>query len=278
MTYEEYVEQQSGIGVALALVLLRALRPFQDIEIGRNRWIRMLASIYPAVLRARYDAARLARQFYDDERSRVLEDRLRHEVFLAEYDPGWFMEAMEPARATFAKANATDQARDHVIQIALKEMENGGRRTIRRAVESDDKAIGWARVEGGGESCGFCLMLISRGPVYKDQGGNDGARKAGLNADDDLAVEVWKRYEKSGDDAELSELMTRWHKNCDCKVVPVFDRANWPGREAYESASELWGRVTKSFTGKDKLRAFREHVEKTTPLKRRPRQAPRRAA
>jgi hypothetical protein len=43
---------------------------------------------------------------------------------------------------------------------------NGGRRTIITATVADPKALGWARVTGGG-ACAFCKMLASRGPVYK---------------------------------------------------------------------------------------------------------------
>lgn len=48
----------------------------------------------------------------------------------------------------------------------------------------------YARVPSGSETCDFCTMLASRGPVYRTE------RSAGA--------------------------IDHWHANCDCRVVPVF--------------------------------------------------------
>src|SRR5699024_4357875 len=87
---------------------------------------------------------------------------------------------------------------------------------------------GWARVATGAETCAWCLMLVSRGPVYHE------ASTAGLDLPDEEAIEA------IGRGADLSEFMDRWHPNCDCKVVPVFDENDWPGREAWKAAEEKW--------------------------------------
>lgn len=244
MTYEQYVKEIQRISVALIVALLGLLKPFQHLAMGTAQWLRMLAWIFPTVLRARYESARVARMYYDSERSRKTEELARHDLYLANYDPAWFRQAMEEVREDFSRENATQEALDRVISVAVKEMENAGRSTIRRGTQSDPRALGWARVEGGGESCGFCLMLISRGPVYKDQAsaGGDG----------------WKRF-----DPQLAQFVTSWHPNCDCKVVPVFSRSNWPGKDKYEAAERLWIEITKGYSGKEKLKAFRQHVEKT---------------
>lgn len=70
------------------------------------------------------------------------------------------------------------------------------------------KAIGYARVITGEWTCGFCVMLASRGPAYKS------AEKAGLR----------KRADGT--------FYNSFHYNCDCIVVPVFGHArNYPGAE-----------------------------------------------
>lgn len=70
------------------------------------------------------------------------------------------------------------------------------------------KAIGYARVITGEWTCGFCVMIASRGPVYKS------AEKAGLRKRED------------------GTLYNSFHYNCDCIVVPVFGHArNYPGAE-----------------------------------------------
>jgi len=63
-----------------------------------------------------------------------------------------------------AMANALVQVSGSMSRIAL----DSGRDTIMDNVRSDPRAVGWAR-EGSGEECAFCAMLISRGPVYKEE-------------------------------------------------------------------------------------------------------------
>ncbi|MFD1047547.1 hypothetical protein ACFQ1S_19375, partial [Kibdelosporangium lantanae] len=70
---------------------------------------------------------------------------------------------------------------------------------------------------------------------------------------------------EAGDPKALDELMTRWHPGCDCKVVPVFNRAAWPGRDACLRARQIWAQHTKGHTRMDnKLNAFRRAIERGT--------------
>lgn len=88
---------------------------------------------------------------------------------------------------------------------------------------------GWARVATGKETCAFCLMLISRGPVYLS------AKGAGLDLHDAGAAAA------IGNGEDVSQWMNQWHIGCDCKVIPVYDKLNWPGMYAADRALELWG-------------------------------------
>lgn len=65
-----------------------------------------------------------------------------------------------------------------------------GRDTIARSVEADTAGARWARVPYG-KTCAWCLMLASRGPVYRSEQSAGGARS--------------------------------WHSHCDCTPTPV-----WP--------------------------------------------------
>lgn len=87
---------------------------------------------------------------------------------------------------------------------------------------------GWARVATGEETCAWCLMLISRGPVYQ------GADRAGLDLDDQEAVEMIAAGE------DISQHMDEWHTGCDCLVVPVFRLDDWSGKQAADKALDLW--------------------------------------
>lgn len=87
---------------------------------------------------------------------------------------------------------------------------------------------GWARVATGRETCAWCLMLVSRGPVYES------ARTAGLRMDDSDAAEA------IAEDKAVNDAMNEWHAGCDCKVVPVFKQGEWAGAEAAQRALDFW--------------------------------------
>lgn len=122
---------------------------------------------------------------------------------------------------------------DKVQAVAERHARMPSREALTDAVESDDDdvgpEVGWARVLTGAESCGFCAMLASRGPVFKskksasDAGGVDG-----------------KAY----------------HDNCDCEVILVREDQDWVGREEYEALEQLWASSTAGTNGKSALKAF----------------------
>lgn len=128
---------------------------------------------------------------------------------------------------------------NRVQAVAERHARMPSREALTDAVESDDEGhddddddspeIGWARILTGAESCGFCAMLASRGPVYKSK---KTASEAG-GVDD-------KAY----------------HDNCDCEVVLVREDQDWVGREEYEALEQLWASSTVGANGKSALKAF----------------------
>jgi len=102
--------------------------------------------------------------------------------------------------------------------------------------DDDSPAIGWARVLTGEESCGFCAMLASRGPVYKSKR-------------DALFV--------SNRSARFSPIKRdKYHDDCDCEVVLVREDRDWPGRSEFEALEQLWASSTVGANGKGALRVF----------------------
>lgn len=81
----------------------------------------------------------------------------------------------------------------------------------------------WARVLTGAENCGFCVMLASRGPVYSS------AAEAGRG---------------QASDSDYVAGINTYHTNCDCLVVPIYDYANWPGRDQWRAAERVYKKVT----------------------------------
>lgn len=99
------------------------------------------------------------------------------------------------AATTTAEAASSASAMRHAL--------NGGREVIIRSVEADRRALGWARVVSG-KPCPWCLMLASRGPVYREE-------TAGFEA----------------------------HDNCSCSAEPVYHAdAAWP--PGAREAQDLW--------------------------------------
>lgn len=248
MTIEEYAEAQAAISAAAVREVLAVAGQFLQPRMNNSLWIQFLRLLFPIVLRRRDQSARLARTFYDEQRKLHHPNLPPHEIFLAEYRLEWFIDAMEASRAEFSRPGASEDAAANVALRAMKEVENGGRKTLIRPVEDedvqDDVVQGWARVATGRETCEFCLMLVSRGPVYTS------ARAAGFRADDELAKDILH----NGTEEEIRKLMTRWHEGCDCKVVPVFDRQSWPGRDAFLRAQEVWKKYSKMVDRDPKLR------------------------
>lgn|SRR6187551_40734 len=251
MLLTELHRRQRNISARVMRVVLAVLLPFLLIPLTSQVWGDIVRSIFPLVNEARRESAQLAREYYDTQRERHTDEDERFDVDLAGYEYDWFYEAMLPAKKSFQLNETTLGQAIQAGFRAVKEVENGGRRTIRNAVDRDSSAVGWARVATGRETCGFCLMLVSRGPVYQS------AESAGLNTDDTTALEILDE----GDTEAFNELMTRFHPNCDCKVVPVFDRNDWQGRDDYLEAQKTWKEVTKGLSGRDALNAFRRAIE-----------------
>lgn len=100
---------------------------------------------------------------------------------------------------------------------------------------------GWARVATGNETCGWCLMLISRGPVYY------GADTAGLNLSETAALQMFQASDTETYFDDIDQFMEDWHTGCDCKVIPVFKADDWensPYGRAASRALGLWNDAT----------------------------------
>lgn len=97
------------------------------------------------------------------------------------------------------------------------------------------RPVGWARVLQGRWSCGFCIMLASRGPVYSSA---DAAKY--------VAAPVGEKSREGGflsrkARAELRKKNPRaFHEHCDCIVVPVFDPENWSGRAEQQRLAKFY--------------------------------------
>lgn len=121
-------------------------------------------------------------------------------------------------------ARAMDIGRSMSSGSAMRHALDGGRQTVTDTIAIDDRALGWARTVSG-HPCGFCAMLASRGPVYRDD-------TVGFDA----------------------------HDHCSCGAEPIYHQdAAWPsGARQYQT---LWNETTAGLSGADARNAFRQAVE-----------------
>lgn len=92
---------------------------------------------------------------------------------------------------------------------AVRIMQNAARGLVYDMADTDARVLGYARFSTTGEPCGWCAMLIARGPVYKSAASaaaqeRDGARRIDLETSQ-----------------ALSEA-DKYHDNCRCVAVPIF--------------------------------------------------------
>lgn len=212
--------------------VLRLLRPKRNREVSDNAWVDLVDALYSLIWESRRESAQLAREFFDEQKGRF-DSGPRQPINLPSYRREWLEQSLEPQRARLVIADTPEGALTEVTEIAMKETENAGRRLLIRAVEESPKAIRWARVLTGRENCAFCIMLASRGAKY------------------------WTEDSAGGGDES-----NKFHKGCDCKIVPVFDLSNWPGMEAAREADQIYRNATSGAKGqKAVLRALRQYLK-----------------
>jgi hypothetical protein len=110
---------------------------------------------------------------------------------------------------------------------------NGGRSAIWNHAQRDQRALGYVRVSRTGTPCGWCAMLISRGPTYRSE-------RSATYSDGD-----------------------KYHDNCHCYAMPVFTREQYSSSDLFDlnrRYSELWPQVTKGLSGKAAVSAWRRFI------------------
>lgn len=137
-----------------------------------------------------------------------------------------------PPTETLPSADsAIADAKARLAAATEQQVLDAGRNTVVDNAQRDRKAKGWARIPEPG-ACSFCLMLATRGAVY--------------------------RTEQTAD--------FKSHDHCRCHVEPVFN-AYEPSARVRE-AQALWASSTSGKSGNAARIAFRQAVEgRTAPQK-----------
>lgn len=274
MTPEEYEQAVAAKATPAFLLAAQLLAGMRAVEMTEQAWTAFLQAVYGTVQQLAWEAALAARDFYDAERLRQIPGVPRQDFNLPRLSFEQFVKDMESVRK---HTTQPDFPVEVVAMRVARSVENSARRTIIRGVEDPDPILdqfldeptpvqdrpkkvktpkvqklvrGWARVPTGRETCGFCWMLCSRGPVYEN------SWQAGAKIGDS---EVIKR---TADGSMTSDDMNQWHTGCDCKTVPVFRLEEWPGKELHEAAWALWEKeIQYRYHGNDAINEYRKLVE-----------------
>ncbi|PZG20607.1 VG15 protein [Nonomuraea aridisoli] len=225
MTPEEYRRQQAGV-LARLLQLLMPLLGVLQARPSDQQWRAFVQALYPIVMRSRTESWRAAERLYRGQR--VLQGAPEGPIEFPRrnYPP----EALDKALRRVARGRLAglddgqavpELVRQEAAAVVVRHAQDAGREAIVDAARHDPEALGYARVATGTSTCAFCLMLVSRGPVYK-------SASAALLRDG------------TGEP---------YHDRCDCIAVPVFAREEWPGRAEYEAAERLWREGGRSLNG-----------------------------
>lgn len=118
----------------------------------------------------------------------------------------------------------------------------------------DAKILGWIRFSRTGTPCGWCAMLLSRGFMKKPDGSTVPAlyrtrASAGSGAN------------SAGEDTADAD---KYHNNCKCVAVPVFDLAQLdsPLFDVNRLYATQWPKVTKGLGGNAAMSAWRSFIRR----------------
>lgn len=197
------------------------------------------------------DLADLESQALEEVREALINTGPRiqdRKIRLAEPD-GQLAEVVDINRG---RQEAHDQAGNRQAAVAAMNVMNGGRGALFQVADRDREALGFIRVSSTGTPCGFCAMLISRGPVLKSTGrqGSLYASNSGTGPRPDGEIVTY------GD-------LDLYHPNCNCYALPIFSVQQFATSAMFalnRQYAEEWPRVTRGLGGKDALSAWRKHI------------------
>jgi hypothetical protein len=165
-----------------------------DIADIRNA---VIAIMQPACGASSTMAARLAADFYDGLRARFGID----DGYLAQVDSMRDPEATSGAVRAFVQDLVDDKPIEQFVGKCVDRLDYETRKAANECIatnaKNDPEKPRWARVPTGVETCQFCIMLASRGFVYHSE-----------------------------------ETASHAHANCDCRVIPSWDKS--PTAQGYD--------------------------------------------
>lgn len=146
------------------------------------------------------------------------------------------------------RQQAQDQAGAQQAASAVLGAQNGARSELWTYIENDKAVVGYVRLSRTGTPCGWCAMLISRGPVYRSE-----------------KAATFKGGAATFDDGD------KYHPNCQCYALPIFSSEDFDSSSLFalnRQYAEEWPRVTRGLSGKQAVSAWRRYIRQTEALSR----------
>ncbi|MWA08740.1 VG15 protein [Streptomyces sp. BA2] len=238
---QRYRGIQALIAARMAQRVLQVWRDLMNPAKVDASWLAVRAALVPIVEQGRQQSAELARVSYADARraATAVEDGFKPQ------DPlPLLLDRLESALdvtgpVEFKRAIAAGKTPQQAMEAAAVRMVGttqylaleGGRSVMKRSIEADESATGWARVTDN-DPCAWCAMLASRGPVYKTARTAGDPRKGGNS----------------------------YHDHCACQAWPAFTHDE-PFIGIAEKLYDDWLRTTRGRGGKHAVNAFRRWWE-----------------
>ena len=236
--------EQALIAAALTRDLVRLFRALFRPAYPGPSWqaVRMAAA---ALIRdRRRQSAEVAGRYYRAARAAaaapgsvrlVVPLELPEERLFANVDATGIGAYSRAVRAGATPGKAGEVAAVNLSGAGSRLVLEGGRSVVAETAKDDADALGWARVTDA-DPCSWCLMLASRGAVYRSAG------TAGRLKND--------RFVGDG--------QFKFHDHCSCAAAPVWD----PRDAVLDRADDLytqWLEVTAGHSGQDAIRVWRRY-------------------
>ena len=274
MTPEQYAAAQAVITAQAVKYVGGFGKLFLPVGMGVREWLGLLELLWPAVKQYRDESATLARTFYDEQRDLWHPDVPNHARLLEPYEFQWFVQDMEPVRKVMSVEDASPKVLEQVQLQVARSVENGGRRQIIHAVETDfqlddvpqpDEPV---KQDSDSISVSDLIAEVEKRiaaaekpvPIEKQVERFGSVRGWARVATGKETCEwclmlvargpAYSSARKAGLNADDDDILTtddavnaamnEWHAGCDCKVVPVFKETNWVGEDAAQRALDFW--------------------------------------
>lgn len=130
----------------------------------------------------------------------------------------------------------------HILGATQRLVSERGRGSIFESAAGDPIRTGVARVPQGLSTCRFCIMLASRGAVYRSEVSAElvvgrGSNRTGYDANGKRLIGGIGGGVKARGTKPLAE---QFHDNCDCTTVTIRSDRDWPEGHDLEAFRDLY--------------------------------------